>query len=98
MPIHIQEAPGFSGWTRLRDGDWKTMNRSEIDQMRNALEAEISECGCNPAVFGPQHSTSWVSSDSLSAHTSQCRSFSRWFNPKTRQMEGHQHCTCDRCF
>jgi len=97
MPgVHIPEAPGFSGWTKLRGGEWKTMNPSEVEQMRKALSEDMEACGCNPRAFAPAHATGYTTDHS--AVTYRCRSFSRWYNPQTRKMEGNAHCTCDGCF
>lgn len=70
------------------------MNPSEIEQMKAAIKADIEACGCSPINI-VRHSTGHVSD--RSAMTYHCRSLSRWFNPKTRKMEGSAHCTCDGC-
>jgi len=102
MPgIHVKEAPGFSGWTRLREGSYKTMNPDDIAECAAALAADIEACGC-VGTTPVRHATTSTHGDSpvskASAHTYQCRSGSRWFNPQTRKMEGRAHCTCDYCF
>ena len=94
--VHVKEAPGYSGWTHLRDRSWKTMNRSEMEQMRVAIEADKAECPlCTEGDIVP-HMTGYVNDHA--AYTYHCRSLSRWYNPETRKMEGRAHCTCDSCF
>lgn len=99
--LNIPAAPGYNGWTRLKDGAWKTMKASEIAEVSAALAADIEACGCKGKA-GPTHATTYVHGDSptskASAHSYVCRSGSRHFNPNTRQMEGRAHCTCDYCY
>lgn len=110
--VHIKEAPGFTGWTMLRQGSYKTMNVAEIAECAAALEADKAACPtCLKASDGtPSHATTSTHGDipaqpsrhvlasKASAHTYHCQSFSRWFNPVTRTMEGRSHCTCDYCY
>ena len=105
--VHVPAAPGFNGWTRLRDGSWKTLKIEEITEMAEAIEADRAACG-HPGKSGmPDHntgSTRMAGVDNFGneyhavAYTYHCRSGSRWFNPVTRKMEGRSHCTCDGCF
>ncbi|HSE47091.1 MAG TPA: hypothetical protein VLA89_17365 [Gemmatimonadales bacterium] len=77
-----------------------TNDPEDIEEMRSAIEADWEACG-HPGSRGmPDHNTgSVIDNDRLyQGYTYQCRSGSRWFNPKTRQMEGRKHCTCDGCF
>ncbi len=102
MPgVHVREAPGYSGWTRLSTGAYKTYVPEEIRELEAALKADKAECpGCTPDNI-VRHCTSSVlvgANGKSEGYTYHCRSFSRWFNPATRKMEGHAHCTCDYCF
>lgn len=102
--IHVNEAPGFSGWTRLRDGGWKTLDAVEIADVRAALAADVAACPtCQRGGMMPAHATYTYVHEATadrraSAHTYHCRSLSRWYNPQTGEMEGRAHCTCDSCF
>ena len=100
MGLHVAAAPGYTGWTKLADRSWKSMLASDIAEMDAAIKADIAACGCTTGGFKPQHCTSYVALGQThsSAHSYHCRSWSRWFNPETRQMEGRAHCTCDSCF
>ena len=103
MPgLHIPEAPGFSGWTRLRDGSWKTMKPADIADVRLALATDTVTCASCIAGGPVKHGTTYIvegrEGRGVSAHSYRCRSGSRWYNPQTRQMEGRAHCTCDYCF
>lgn len=76
---------------------WVTIDPDDIDEMRAAIEADRIACGKGtPCSDIPHHNTGWARDDK--AMTYRCLSFSRWFNPETKQMEGHAHCTCDYCF
>lgn len=107
--VHIREAPGYHGWTRLKGRDWKTMNVAEIAECAAALAKDKADClTCQSGEAGPIHATTWTHGDypasgghpggRASAHSHRCPSGSRWFNPETRQMEGRKHCTCDYCY
>lgn len=110
--VHIKAAPGFEGWTRLREGSFKTMNVAEIAECAAALAEDRAKCEtCVKGGDGtPNHATTSTHGDfpaqpargipasKASAITYRCRSGSRWFNPTTRQMEGRAHCTCDYCY
>lgn len=104
MPgLSIPAAPGFNGWTRLRDGAWKTMKAEDIAEVAAALAKDKEDCKtCAAGGMMPKHATTYVHGDTptskASAHSYHCRSWSRWFNPQTREMEGRAHCTCDFCF
>lgn len=75
---------------------WTTRDIGEIAKMKTALAADYLECGCDPRVFGPPHTRSYVYNGL--ALTSQCASGGRWYNPKTEKMEGYSHCACGECF
>lgn len=101
--LTVPAAPGFNGWTRLRNGTWKTMLPSDVAEVRAAIAADIADCTtCQRGGMMPQHMTTYISegrdTHKVSAHTYRCRSFSRWFNPTTRKMEGRAHCTCPSCW
>ena len=99
MGLHIPEDPGRYGWVKLANNRWKTRVKSEIDQLRRAMAADVAECARCQAGYagGPSHAAfTWWSDES--AHSKQCRSGCRWFNPVTRKMEGRAHCSCGSCF
>lgn len=102
--VSIAAAPGFNGWTRLRDGAFKTMRAEDIAEVAAALAKDKSDCpSCQRGEsMTPNHATTYIHGDTpvskASAHSYHCRSGSRWFNPNTRVMEGRAHCTCDTCF
>jgi hypothetical protein len=101
--ISIPAAPGFGGWTRLKDGAWKTMLPSDVAEVRAALEADTKDCpSCNTPGNPVKHGTTYISEHRdthvVSAHSYRCRSGSRWFDPSVRAMVGRAHCTCDACF
>jgi len=101
MGIHVSAAPGFDGWSRLPSKNrwWKTLVKSEIEQLKRALIEDMENCSlCEGArAGGPSHAAfTWYTDKS--AHSHQCSSKGRWFNPETRKMEGRAHCSCGSCF
>jgi hypothetical protein len=56
---------------------------------------EVSCPDCNPGNI-VRHTRDFVRNGVYMA--SQCDSRSRWYNPKTKVVEGRAHCTCDYCF
>ena len=88
-------------------GAYQTFDRDEIAEMLVALEQDKENCDTCKTDTPVLHSTSSVIQTRISpiikqtkdtGHSYQCRSLSRWFNPNTRKMEGHAHCTCDYCY
>lgn len=86
---------------------FETDDPEEIEEVRRIIDAEIAACKTCQEGTPVRHMTTSVVQRRTSqlikklkevASTYQCRSFSRWYNPKTKQMEGSAHCTCDGCF
>ena len=100
--LTIPAAPGFGGWTRLKDGSWKTMLPSDVAEVRAALEADKRDCPACQRGDIVSHGTTYISENRetrvVSAHSYKCRSGSRHFDPSVRTMVGRAHCTCDACF
>lgn len=96
--ISLPAAPGFLGWTRLKDGQFKTKVKADVDEMAEAIRVDRANCRSCQETGGmvPSHMTGYARDGE--AYTYHCRSGGRWFNPNTRQMEGQAHCTCDSCF
>jgi hypothetical protein len=87
-------------WSRDRQGGWRTSDPVNVAHFESTLKEEMDKCGCDPKAFAPAHTHSWVHdlNGVRTAITYHCRSWSRWYNPQTRQWEGNKHCTCDYCF
>jgi len=101
--LDIPAAPGYGGWTRLKDGAWKTMLPSDVAEVRAAMLADVQDClGCQEPGNPVKHMTTYITTHPdtrvVSAHSYKCRSGSRHFDPSVRAMVGRAHCTCDYCF
>lgn len=75
-----------------------TFDGHEIAYMDAAINRDREACPECKAGTPVPHNTGFASITKGEAYTFQCRSFSRWYNPETHQMEGRHHCTCDSCF
>lgn len=66
-------------------------------EVRKAWEDEIANCPSCISKSPVSHGTT-VFYDDGSMYTYKCRSFSRHIDPRTGEMDGYSHCTCDGCF
>jgi hypothetical protein len=99
--VHAKAATGVEGWQRNSDRAWISYLPADVKELRETLDAEFTACGHPGSQGMPSHCTSYIGKTLQGrpfAYSYRCRSFSRWFNPETRTMEGHSHCTCDSCF
>ncbi len=87
-------------WLEVREGEWLTRDPDEMQEMRDAIRADMEACPMctkrSPDEMMPSHNKGFV--DTNRAITYRCESFCRWFNPETREMEGKSECTCSDCF
>ena len=84
-------------WSKVSKGTYVTSDPAEVRAFIEALDKEISGCGLCQQNYPVRHGVNYVDADGR-ATTHRCPSYSRFYNPLTRQFEGRSHCTCDYCW
>lgn len=100
--FRLPEVPTTGGWVHDNHNSWVTYDVKEMGRVRLLVNADKKACPCSQNPNDPTTHIHTYFGAGLGGvpfgRSYTCDSHSRYYNPKTGEIEGRAHCTCDFCY